>query len=78
MKIRGERKSEVLKDVVLITLEAIDREIASQKQDRKRKASSLQDDPARLPALVTEIFAKMEANGDTPQRFRFSKKRKIT
>jgi hypothetical protein len=78
MKIRGERKSEVLKDVVLITLEAIDREIAAQKQDRKRKASSLQDDSARLPALVTEIFAKMEANGDTTQRFRFSKKRKVT
>lgn len=76
MEIRGESKSEVLKDAVLITLEAVDREIAAQKEGRKRK--SLHDDPARLPALVTELFAKMEANEETPEKFRFSKKRKVT
>ena len=76
MRIRGDSKTEVLRDVVLMTLEAVDREIVAQK-GRKRKASSLHDDPARLPALVTELFAKMEANGDAPERFRFSKKRRV-
>ncbi|KAG9202377.1 hypothetical protein G6514_004351 [Epicoccum nigrum] len=76
MRIRGDSKMEVLRDVVLITLEAVDREIVAQK-GRKRKASSLHDDPARLPALVTELFAKMEANGDAPERFSFSKKRRV-
>ncbi|OSS48914.1 hypothetical protein B5807_07074 [Epicoccum nigrum] len=76
MRIRGDSKTEVLRDVVLMTLEAVDREIVAQK-GRKRKASSLHDDPARLPALVTELFAKMEANGDASERFRFSKKRRV-
>lgn len=76
MKIRGESKSEVLKDAVLITLEAVDREIAVQKEGGKRK--SLHHDPARLPALVTELFAKMESIGEAPEKFRFSKKRKVT
>ena len=76
MEIRGESKSEVLKDAVLITLEVVDREIAVQKEGGKRK--SLHHDPARLPALVTDLFVKMASIGEAPEKFRFSKQRKVT
>ena len=77
MKIRGQSKTDVLRDVVLITLEVVDQEIASQKQGTKRKASSFHNDPARLPALVTELFTKLETAEDANEKFRFSKKRKV-
>ncbi|KAF2997935.1 hypothetical protein E8E13_005397 [Curvularia kusanoi] len=78
MRIRGESKADVLKDIVLITLEAVDQEIVSQKPGCKRKISTAQDDPGRLPALVADLFTRMESYGDGKEKFRFSKKRKLT
>jgi hypothetical protein len=76
--IHGENKEDVLKDVVLIAIEAVDSEIQTQKtreSGRKRKRAT--EDPARLPTLVTELFAKLEAGGESSERFRFGKKRKL-
>ncbi|KAJ4376550.1 hypothetical protein N0V86_006663 [Didymella sp. IMI 355093] len=78
MAICGESKDDVLKDVVLITVEAVDSEIQTQKtreQGRKRKRAT--EDPARLPAFVTELFAKLKSGGESSERYRFGKKRTL-
>ena len=78
MNIRRQSKAEVLKDVVLITIEVIDQELKTQKGHRKRRLAYRSDDPARLPAFVTELFAKLETGDESHEKFRFTKKRKLT
>lgn len=75
MEIRGERKEDVLKNVALITVEAIDAELQGRCANRKRKLQP--DDPARLPTLITELFVNLESSGDSSERFRFGKKRRL-
>jgi hypothetical protein len=78
MMIRGESRDDVLKDVALITIEAIDSHIQAQKaRESSQKRTRIQDDRARLPTLVTELFTKLESCGESQDRFRFGKKRKL-
>ncbi|KAH6644567.1 hypothetical protein C7974DRAFT_23214 [Boeremia exigua] len=78
MQIRGETKDEVLKDVVLITVEAVDSELKIRRaKDLKRKSGFGNEDPERLFSLLNNLFAKLEADGEERERPRFSKKRKL-
>lgn len=78
MAICGESKGDVLKDVALITLEVIDSELQSQKtQNAAGKRKLVPKSPTRLPALVTELFAKLESSSESGENFRFGKKRKL-
>ena len=77
MRIRGAKRRDILKDVVLITVEAVDLEIKAQRaRSHKRKSGPTYDNPQRLPALIDSLFANLETSGEEQGRFRFSKKRK--
>lgn len=79
MRIRGQHKAEVLllKDVTLVFLEAIDLELRPQRGASRKRTFALQmEDPNRLPALVEDIFKRLDAGGEEMERFRFNKRRR--
>lgn len=77
MQIREEKKVEVLKDITLIILEAVDSELKAQRDGQyKRKWAAEPKDSSRLVSLVDDIFGKLETGGEERERFRFTKKQK--
>ena len=68
----------MLKDVVLIVVEAVDLDVKAQKaKHRKRKFESEHEDPDRLLPIVDDLFAKLETDGEQRIRPRFSKKKRL-